>query len=135
MEAQESNSGSPEVIILPAIPWLRDGIGFEPYLESCLAHLKAQEIPPNVTVLPPFITPPIDDDVEIPEKYRYDISTPKLNETVDALQESDATHLLLLDADNEFPTYAIKLLLEHDVDVASAISPPHKTWKYTTAFQ
>ena len=33
----EADSGSPEVIVLPAILWLRDGIGHEVYLESCLA--------------------------------------------------------------------------------------------------
>lgn len=129
------NSGSPEVIVLPAIPWLRDGLAFDAYLESCLSHLKSQEIPSDVEVLPPFITPPIDDDVEIPEKFRYSLSTPKLNEIVDFFLESEATHLFLLDADNEIPQDALKRLLEHDVDVASGISPPHKTWEYTTAFK
>ncbi len=129
------NSGSPEVIVLPAIPWLRDDIGHEVYLESCLAHIKAQEIPPNVTFLPPFITSTIDDDVEIPEKYLYHLTVPKLNEIVDELQKSKATHVMIFDADNEAPPHALKTLLAHDVDVASGISPPHKTSVYTTALR
>ena len=82
---------------------------------------------------PPFITSPIDDDVEIPEKYLYDLTIPKLNEIVDELQKSDATHVMLFDADCEAPPEALKLLLAYDVDVASGISPPRKNWKYTTA--
>lgn len=135
MGKEAISSRSPETIVFPAIPWLRDGLDFDAYLESCLAHLKAQKIPPNVKVLPPFITSTIDDDVEIPKKFRYHITTPKLNEIVDALQESEATHLLLLNADNEIPPDALRQLLEHDVDVASGISIPHKTYLYTTAFR
>ena len=128
------NPRGSETIVLPAIPWLRDGLDYDVYLESCLAHLKSQEVPSNVTLLPPFITPPIDEDIEIP-KLRYHLTTPKLNEIVETLQESKATHLLLLDADNETPSHALGTLLEHDVDVASGISPPHKTSMFTTAFK
>lgn len=135
MGKEKAHSGSPETVVFPGIPWLRDGTPFDAYLESCLAHLKTQEIPPNVKVLPPFITSTIDDNIEIPRKFRYHLTTPKLNEIVDAFQESEATHLLFLDADNEIPSDALKRLLEHDVDVASGISPPHKTLKYTTAFK
>jgi len=135
MGKETATSGSHEAIVLPAIPWLRDGVGYEAYLESCLEHIKAQETPPNVKFLPPFITSPIDDGVEIPEKWRYHLTTPKLNELVDALQESEATHLMTFDADSEAPPNALKTLLAHDVDVASGISPPHKTMVYTTAFK
>jgi len=132
---EATDSGSPEVIVFPAIPWLRDGTDYDIYLESAVAHLKGQEIPPNVEVLPLFMTSTVDDDVEIPKKYNYTILVPKLNEIVKAFQASPATHLLITDADGEMPPHALKTLLAHDVDVASGISPPHKTWMYTTAFR
>lgn len=135
MGQKETDRGSPEVIVLPAIPWLRDGTDYDLYLESAIAHLKAQEIPPNVEMLPLFMTSTVDDDVEIPKKYNYSVLMPKLNEIVDVFRASSATHLLILDADSEIPSYALKTLLAHDVDVASGISPPHKTWTYTTAFR
>lgn len=135
MGQEETDSGSPEVIVLPAIPWLRDGTDYDIYLESAVAHLKAQEIPSGVEVLPLFMTSTVDDDVEIPKKYNYSVLVPKLNEIVFTFRESPATHLFILDADSEMPPDALKTLLEHDVDVASGISPPHKTWAYTTAFR
>ena len=103
MGSGEASSGSPEVIVLPAIPWLRDGIGHEAYLESCLKHIEVQEIPSNVKFLPPFITSPIADDVKIPAKYLYHLTVPKLNEIVDELQKFDATHVIIFDADSEPP--------------------------------
>jgi len=135
MGQEEADSGSPEVIVLPAIPWLRDGTDYDIYLESAIAHLKAQEIPPGVEVLPLFMTSTVDDDVEIPKKYNYSVLVPKLNEIVTAFRESPATHLLITDADGEIPSHALKTLLSHNADVASGISPPHKTWTYTTAFK
>jgi len=135
MGQEAADSGSPEVIVLPAIPWLRDGTDYDIYLESAIAHLKAQEIPPGVEVLPLFMTSTVDDDVEIPKKFNYSVLVPKLNEIVAAFRASPATHLLITDADGEMPPHALKTLLAHDVDVASGISPPHKTWTYTTAFR
>lgn len=92
MGQETADSGSPEVIVLPAIPWLRDGTDYDLYLESAIAHLKGQEIPPNVEVLPLFMTSTVDDDVEIPKKYNYSVLVPKLNEIVTALRASPATH-------------------------------------------
>ena len=135
MGQEAADSGSPEVIVFPAVPWLRDGTDYDLYIESALFHLKNQEVPSHVKVLPPFLTSTVDDDVEIPKKYNYDVLVPKLNEIVWKFRESEATHLFIFDADSEIPSHAIKTLLEHDVDVASGISPPHKTWTYTTAFR
>jgi len=85
MGQETADSGSPEVIVLPAIPWLRDGTDYDIYLESAIAHLKGQEIPSGVEMLPLFTTSTVDDDVEIPKKYNYAVLVPKLNEIVAAL--------------------------------------------------
>ena len=134
MGQEETNRGSPEVIVFPAIPWLHDDTDYDIYLESCLAHLKAQEIPPNVKVLPVYMTPVLDECEELTKENVGTIMAVKHNEIIDAFLETDATHLWFLNADNEIPPDALKLSLEHDVDVVSGISVPRKTARYTTTF-
>jgi len=134
MGSKETDRGSPEIIVFPAIPWLHDDTKYDAYLESCLAHLKAQEIPPNVTVLPVYLTAVLEECEELTKENVGTIMAVKHNEIIDAFLETDATHLWLLNADNEIPPDALKRLLEHDVDVISGISVPQKTNRYTTTF-
>lgn len=132
MGFKTADRGSQETpVIFPAIPWLVDGNRYEAYLESCLAHLKAQECP--VEVMPPFLTTPTEEPFT--RKTQMNVVTPKLNEIVDAFLETDATHVWFLNADNEVPPDALCKLLELNVDVASGISPRHRSRDWTTAFR
>lgn len=135
MGTEEANQGSPEVIVFPAIPWLYDDTEYDAYLESSIAHLKAQEIPPNVKVLPVYLTPVLEDCEKLTKENVGTIMAVKHNEIIEAFKETDATHLWFLNADNEIPTDALKRSLEHDVDIVSGISVPQKTRRYTTAFR
>jgi len=131
MGSEEADRGSPETpVVFPAIPWLKDGTVYDGYLESCLAHLKAQKCD-NVEVLPPVLSSTVN-DVDYAATSQMVLVTAKLNELVEKLCESDATHILFLNADAEIPDNTLQTLLEHDVDVASAISPPHQTKYWST---
>ena len=135
MGKEEADCGSPEIIVFPAIPWLYDNTKYDAYLESCLAHFKAQEIPPNVKLLPVYMTPVLEECEELTKENTGTIMASKHNEIIDACLETDATHLWFLNADNEIPPDALKRSLNHDVDVVSGISVPQKTAHYTTAFR
>jgi len=64
-----------------------------------------------------------------------DLITPKLNEIIDAFLETEAEYLWFLNADNEYPPFTLRYLLQHNVDVVSAISPTHRNWLWTTAMR
>jgi len=126
-------------VVFSAIPWLFNGNKYEAYLESAVAHIKAQECP-GVTLLPPFLTEPLDK----PDGFEFERTpegrckqmaqvTPKLNEIIEEFLKSGATHLWLLNADAEVSPDALRKLLELDVDVISGLSPPHDMKEKTTA--
>ena len=48
-----------------------------------------------------------------------------MNAVVDDYMKTDATHLLMVDADVEIPPHTVDTLLRHDVDVASGVYPYH----------
>lgn len=130
----QSRSPSTPIVVFPAIPWLINGNKYEPFLESCIAHIQAQECP-EVEVLPPFLTKPYDPPVEFTAKEQVIYVTPKLNEIIEEFLKTDATHLWFLNADQEVPPDALCTLLELDVDVSSGISPPHYSKTKTTALR
>jgi len=135
MGTKKTHRGSPETpIVFPGIPWLINGNQFEPFLESCLSHLKAQECP-TVEIMPPFLTEPYPDGTTFGAKEGMLFLNPKLNEIIEAFLETDATHLWFVDADNEMPAHALCNLLELDVDIASAISPPHYSKRKSTVLR
>jgi len=126
-------------VVFSAIPWLFNGNKYEAYLESAVAHIKAQECP-GVTLLPPFLTEPLDK----PDGFEFENTpegkveqmvhvTPKLNEIIDEFLGSGADLLWLLNADAEVPKDALRKLLEPDVDIVSGLSPPHSMKEKTTA--
>ena len=121
-------------IVFPAIPWLVDGNKFEPFLESALAHLKAQKCP-DAKVLSPFLSEPYPPGTTFNIKEQMGFLNVKLNEIIEAFLESDATHIWFVDADSEVPPDALQKLLEMDVDIASGISPPHFSKKKSTALR
>lgn len=124
MGSEEADRGSPETpVVFPAVPWLKDGTIYDGFLESSLEHLKAQECD-AVEVFPPVLSSTVTDE-EYANTSQMKLVTPKLNELVEKFRETDATHILFLNADTEIPSNALHTLLGHDVDVASAISPPH----------
>lgn len=136
MGTGQTHRGSPETpVIFPAFPWLVDGNKYEAYLESAIAHLKAQECP-EAEILPPFLTEPLDKppSFEFANAIEQMIHvTPKLNEIIEEFLKSNATHLWFLNADAEVPSHALCKLLELDVDVISGLSPPHSSREKSTA--
>lgn len=129
MGYRQADRGSTETpVVFPAIPWLLDGTIYDGFLESCLAHLKAQECD-EARILPPVLSSTVTSE-EYANTSQMKLVTPKLNELVEKFRETDATHIWFLNADTEIPNYALCTLLEHDVDVASAISPPHYQARY-----
>jgi len=135
MGTEKTRRGSPETpIVFPGIPWLVNGNRFEPLLESCLAHLKAQECP-TAEIMSPFLTEPYPNGTTFTAKEAMVLLNPKLNEIIEAFLETDATHLWFVDADNEMPPDALRKLLKLDVDIASGISPPHYSWKKSTVLR
>lgn len=131
---QTSRRSQKTPVIFPAIPWLIDGNKYEAYLESSMTHAQFQDCPDTRT-LPVFLTDAYDPPVEFTMKEQVVYVTPKLNEIVEAFLETDATHLWFLNADNEVPPDALCKLLDHDVDIASGISPPHSTKLKSTAMK
>lgn len=124
MGHREADRGGPETpVVFPAIPWLKDGTIYDGFLESCLEHLKAQECD-GAEILPPVLSSTVTDE-EYANTSQMKLITPKLNELIEKFRETDATHIFFLNADTEIPSNALCTLLEHNVDVASAISPPH----------
>ena len=135
MGTRQTHRGNPETpVILPAIPWLVDGNKYEAYLESALAHARAQECS-EVEILPPFITDAYDPPVEFTIKTQVMYVTPKLKEIIDEFLETDATHLWFLNADQEVPPNALCDLLELDVDIASGVSPPRGNIQKSTVMR
>ncbi|GAH11174.1 unnamed protein product, partial [marine sediment metagenome] len=133
MGSETSDRGSPETpVIFPAIPWLKNDTIYDGFLESCLSHLKAQKCD-DIEILPPVLSSIVTDD-EFKNTSQMTLITPKLNELADKFRESEATHILYLNADAEIPSNALRLFLSHDVDVVSGISPPHMTSSWTTVF-
>ena len=110
--------------MLPAVPWLVDGNQFEPYLESCLSHIKEQQCP-EAKMLPPFITEAYKEKIVLDRKSQQGFLNGKLNEIIDHFLGTDATHLWIVDADNEVPRNALCKLLVLDADLSSGISPAH----------
>lgn len=135
MGTEKTYRGSPETpVVFPGIPWLVNGNHFEPLLESCLAHIKAQECP-TAEMMPPHLSEPYPDGTTFTARGEMIFLNPKLNEIIEAFLETDATHLWFVDADCEPPPDALHKLLELDVDVASGISPPHYSMKKSTVLR
>ncbi len=115
------------LIVYPGIPWLRDNDEFYGYLKSCFDCIKKQET--QVTVLPPKLTAPYAGKFSINEK------TPKgnllyaimdrMNAVIEDYMRTNATHLLIVDADVEIPPHTVETLIRHDVDIASGVYPFH----------
>lgn len=124
---------SPETpVVFPAIPWLRDGTEYDAYLESALAHASDQDV--DAELLSIYLTETIDDDIVITRQNQMDLVTSKLNEIIDVCPD-EATHIWFLNADNEVPPNALKLLLWNNADVASGVSPLRQNWMWSTAVQ
>jgi len=133
--AKQTHRGNHETpVVFPAFPWLIDGNKYEAYLESALAHVKAQECP-EAEILPPFLTDAYDPPVEFTKKTQMIYVTPKLNEIIEKFLEVDATHLWFLNADQEVPPDALCKLLELDVDIASGVSPPRSNIRRSTVMR
>jgi len=130
----EADRGGPETpVIFPAIPWLKDGTIYDGFLESCLAHLKAQECD-GVEILPPVLSSTVTDE-EYASTVQMTLVTPKLNELVERFRETEATHILFLNADTEIPRNVLCVLLEHNVDVVSPVSHPHRPKNWSTVYR
>lgn len=135
MGTETTRRGSPKTpVIFPGIPWLVNGNRFEPLLESCLTHLKAQECP-TAEIMPPFLTEPYPDGTTFTAKEAMGLLNPKLNDIIEAFLKTDATHLWFVDADNEVPPDALRKLLALDADIASGISPPHYSMRKSTVLR
>lgn len=48
-----------------------------------------------------------------------------MNAVLDNYMKTDASHLLMVDADVELPPHAVETLIRHDVDIASGVYPFH----------
>lgn len=135
MEEGSSGKGSPETpVVLPAVPWLVDGNQFEPYLESCLAHIKNQDCP-EATILPPYVTEAYKEKIVLDRKSQMGFLNGKLNEIINYFQNTDASLLWIVDADNEVPPNALSKLLSWDADLASGISPGHGSPNHSTVMR
>ena len=135
MGTEKTHRGSPETpVVFPGIPWLVSGNRFEPLLESCLAHIKAQGCP-TAEIMPPHLSEPYPDGTTFTAKGAMEFLNPKLNEIIETFLETDATHLWFVDADCEAPSDALCKLLALDVDIASGVSPPHYSWKKSTVLR
>jgi hypothetical protein len=97
-----------------------------------MTHAQFQDCQ-DVQILPIFLTDAYDPPIEFTMKEQVIYVTEKLNEIVDAFLETEATHVWFLNADNEVPPNALSTLLDHDVDIASGISPPHSSKLKSTA--
>ena len=135
MGTGNTQRGSPETpVVFPGTVWLVNGNRFEPLLESCLTHLKAQECP-TAKIMSPHLSEPYPEGTTFTAKEVMGLARPKLNEIIEAFLKTDATHLWLVDADCEVPTDALCKLLALDVDIASGISPPHHSKKKSTVLR
>ncbi len=131
MGTGETHRGSFEApVVFPATLWLKDGTIYDEFLESCQKHLSAQET--EATLLPPYLTSTVTDE-EFASTPQMKLITPKLNEVIGACPE-EATHIWFLNADAEVPTDALERLLKLGVDVASGISPSHRSKYWSTVF-
>jgi len=82
----------------------------------------------GVRMLSPWVTPPV-----ASAGSQRDLVAGKLNDIFDRFLKTDCTHVWLVNADCELPSYALEELIRLDVDIASAVSPTHNDWNETTA--
>jgi hypothetical protein len=113
-----------------AVPWLYGTI-----YPSCLKHIEALECP-DVEIMPPYYVKPKKawkasrDPKDIEEKYGP--SAANVNRYIRAFMRTDATHMLMVDADMEIPPHALDELLRLDVDIASGVSVGHASAQMST---
>ncbi len=70
------------------------------------------------------------DPKDIEEKYAP--SAINVNRYIKAFMMTDATHMLMVDADMEIPAHSLDELLKLDVDIASGVSVGHATAEMST---
>jgi len=70
------------------------------------------------------------DPKDIEEKYGP--SAANVNRYIRAFMRTDATHMLMVDADMEIPPHALDELLRLDVDIASGVSVGHASAQMST---
>jgi len=116
--------------VFVAVPWLYGEV-----YESCLKHIEAQEN--TVEVMPPYSVPPPKLFVKPVDKKKreekYIASAANVNRYIRKFMQTDATHMLMVDADMEIPPHAIHELLKLDVDIASGVTFRHGSLRTTTA--
>lgn len=116
--------------IFVAVPWLYGEI-----YPSCLEHIEALDCP--VEVMPAFYEEPRvkwkppEDPKDIENKFAP--SAANVNKHIRKFMETDATHMLMVDADMELPPHALTELLRLDVDIAAGVSFGHARTDITTA--
>ena len=123
------NRLKPSIKVFVAIPWLYGEIR-----PSCLEHIEALECP--VEIMPPYyVEPRVKWKKPVDPKDRekkFGPSAANVNRYIQAFMRTDATHMLMVDADMELPPHALYELLMLDVDIASGVAFGHKRATITT---
>jgi len=127
-----SNRLKSSLKVFVTVPWLYGEIH-----PSCLEHIEALECP--VEVMPTYYREP---KVKWVPKWNEDIQdrwsksgpcADNVNFHINKFMQTDATHMLMVDADMEIPPHALDALLRLDVDIASGVSFGHSKLSLTTA--
>jgi len=112
--------------VQPVILMFRRGDRFEPYLQSCLRHIAAQEILEGVTLNEPRLSTPTTKEFthEIRDASFNTVYMDSVNELLDYGAEH-ADYTWLFDADIEAPPHALTTLLSYNVDIAIGVVAFH----------
>ena len=91
--------------------------------KQVLPYILNQDCP--VEMMEPYRTPPYAGRFEYATKSRMDAITDRLNHIAELFIRSGASHLWLVDGDNQPPPHALCTLLKLNVDIASGVYPMH----------
>ena len=91
--------------------------------KKVLPYILNQDCP--VEMMDPYRTPPYSGKFKFPGKTYLAAITDRLNHIVDRFIRSKASHLWLVDGDNQPPPDALYTLLKLNVDIASGVYPKH----------
>lgn len=91
--------------------------------KKVLPYLLNQDC--SVELMEPYRTPPYSGRFDYPTKSWVHAITDRLNYLIDRFIRSDATHLWIVDGDNQPPPDALCKLIKLNVDIASGVYPKH----------
>ena len=91
--------------------------------KKVLPYILNQDCP--VERLEPYRTPPYGGRIEVATKSRLAAITNRLNHIVFCFIRSKASHLWIVDGDNQPPPNALCKLIRLNVDIASGVYPMH----------